>query len=75
MRIQLDTKDKTIKLQEDVKISDLVQELKDLLDIDWDNYTLIMEDNVGRIHKNIPPTYTPPNNPDTDPYNPPNIYC
>ena len=75
MRIQLDTKNKTIKLQEDVKISDLVQELKDLLDRDWENYTLIMDDNVGRIHKNTPLTYTPPSNPDTDPYNPPNIYC
>lgn len=72
MRIQLDTKNKTIKLQEDVKISDLVQELKDLLDRDWENYTLIMSKKVEYVY---PPTYTPPNNPDTDPYNPPNIYC
>ncbi len=74
MKFEIDTENKTIKIQEDVKLSDLVQELKDLLDRDWENYTLIMN-NVGRIHKNIPPTYTPPNNPDTGPYKPPNIYC
>ena len=43
MKFELDTENKTIKLKEDVKLSDLVQELKDLLDIDWENYTLVVD--------------------------------
>ena len=73
MKFELDTENKTIKLKEDVKLSDLVQELKDLLDIDWENYTLVVD--KKKDHINIPPTYTPPNTPNQDPNNPYKIYC
>ena len=76
MKFELDTENKTIKLKEDVKLSDLVQELKDLLDIDWENYTLVVD--KKKDHIIIPPTYTPPNNPNTpnqDPNDPYRIYC
>ena len=63
------------KLQEDVKLSDLVQELKDLLDKDWGDYTLIMDEKVEYVYKNVPPILPPPIPPITDPNNPPNIYC
>ncbi len=73
MKFELDTENKTIKLKEDVKLSDLVQELKDLLDIDWENYTLVVDKKKDDI--NIPPIYTPPNTPNQDPNNPYKIYC
>jgi len=75
MKFEIDTENKTIKIQEDVKLSDLVQELKDLLDRDWENYTLIMDEKVEYVYKNIPPILPPPIPPITDPNNPPNIYC
>lgn len=75
MKFEIDTENKTIKLKEEVKLADLVQELKDLLDRDWEDYTLIMDDRVEYVYKSIPPTYTPPNTPNQDPDNPYKIYC
>ena len=75
MKFEIDTENKTIKLKEEVKLSDLVQELKDLLDRDWEDYTLIMDDRVEYVYKNTPPISPPPYPPITDPKNLPNIYC
>lgn len=75
MKFEIDTENKTIKLKEEVKLSVLVQELKDLLDRDWEDYTLIMGEKLEYIYKSIPPSYPPPNIPNTDPNNLPNIYC
>ena len=75
MKFELDTENQTIKLKDEVKLSVLLQELKDLLDRDWEDYTLIMDDRVEYVYKSIPPTYTPPNTPNQDPDNPYKIYC
>ena len=75
MKFEIDTENKTIKLQEDVKLSDLVQELKGLLDKDWENYTLIMDERVEYVYTSNPTITPPPIPPITDPNNPPNIYC
>ncbi len=73
MKFELDTENKTIKVKEDIKLSDLILELKGLLDKDFDNYTLIVDKKIERI--NIPPSYEPPNNPNVDPNDPYRIYC
>ena len=43
MKFELDTENKTIKLKEDTKLSDLILELKGLLGKDFENYTLIVD--------------------------------
>lgn len=40
MKIQLDTTNKTIKIEEHVKISKLIEVLKQMLPSDWKNFTL-----------------------------------
>jgi len=74
MKFEIDTDKKTIRLKEDVKLSDLIQELKDLLDRDWENYTLLFDD--FKLDKPIPkigpPNIGPPNQ---DPDNPYTIIC
>jgi hypothetical protein len=76
MRFEIDTKNKTIEIKEDVIFCELVQELNDLLDRDWENYTLIV--NKSKIERiaNLP-NYMPPNPnvPYTDPDNPYKITC
>jgi len=74
MKFEIDTDKKTIRLKEDVKLSDLVQELKDLLDRDWENYTLLFDD--FKLDSPIP-KIGPPNigTPKEDPDNPYTIIC
>ena len=72
MKFEIDTKNKTIELKDDVNLCELVQELKDLLDTDWQNYTLII--GKGKTeYITTTPIFTPPN-PNihywTDPDNP-----
>ena len=40
MKMQLDTTNKTIKIEENVKISKLIEVLKQMLPTDWKNFTL-----------------------------------
>jgi hypothetical protein len=40
MKIQLDTTNKTVKIEENIKISKLIETLKQLLPNDWKNFTL-----------------------------------
>ena len=40
MKIQLDTTSKTVKIEEDVKISKLIEVLKKILPNDWKYFTL-----------------------------------
>ena len=75
MKFELDTENKTIKLKEEVNLNDFFSKIDDLLGEEWGDYTLIMADKVEYVYKSIPPTYTPPVNPNTDPNNLPNIYC
>ena len=76
MKFELDTENKTIKVKEDIKLSDLILELNGLLNKDFDNYTLIVDKKIDRII--IPPSYEPyepPNNPNVDPNDPYRVYC
>ena len=72
MKFEIDTDKKTIRLKENVKLSDLIQELKDLLDRDWENYALIMDEKVEYVY---PPNHTSPKTPNQDPDNPYTIIC
>lgn len=75
MKFELDTENKTIKLKEEVNLNDFFSKVDDLLGEDWGEYTLIMGEKLEYIYKTVPPTYTPPTNPKTDPDNPYKIYC
>lgn len=40
MKLQLDTTNKTVKVEENVKVSQLIKTLKALLPKDWENFTI-----------------------------------
>lgn len=40
MKIQLDTTNKTVKIEDDVKVKDLIKVLKKLLPDDWEDFEL-----------------------------------
>lgn len=74
MKFEIDTKNKTITLKERVNISLFVEEIKNLLDTDWENYEIIVDEYTKVI--NIPHVtpYTPIN-PNIDPNDPYKITC
>ncbi len=47
MKIQLDTSSKTIKIEENVKISKLIEVLKRLLPNEWKDFTLETHTNIN----------------------------
>ena len=76
MRFEIDTKNKTIEIKEDVIFCELVQELRDLLNRDLENYTLIVNkykiERITNLPNSMPPN---PDVPYTDPDNPYKVTC
>jgi hypothetical protein len=59
MKIQIDTKGKTVKLMENYPIKDVLKELKKIVD-DWDDYTLIAYEEKWNYYPSWTPPYIPP---------------
>ena len=72
MKIQLDTTNKTVKIEENIKVSKLIDTLKKLLPNDWKDYSLETHTTIiGWIKPYIIreyPIYTKPYYPPTYPW-------
>lgn len=60
MKLQIDTTSKTVRVEQCVKISDLIKTLKKLLPKEWDQYSLEAVTTIYNWYNPIPFTYTQP---------------